>query len=90
MLESQLQAKIIQYIKKNFNQKYFLLKVVNCNRPGFPDIALLSKERTICIEVKQLGKKPRPLQKFVMKQLEGVGVECYVVDSMEKLYEINL
>ena len=90
MLESKLQAKIIKFIKDNYHQKYFILKVVNCNRPGYPDITLVSGNRTICIEVKQLGKKPRPLQVRVMKELEMRGVECYVVDSMESLKDIDL
>jgi len=87
MLESKIQAKIVKHIKENYPQ-YFLLKVLTCNRNGYPDITLLSGGQTICLEVKQVGKKPRPLQRLIMEQLEQVGILCYVVSSVEDVKKI--
>lgn len=81
MLESKIQSKIIAHLRKNTN--YITLNVSNVNMAGFPDILVLSGSNTFCIEVKQKGKKPRPLQLWVMKQLESVGIKCYVMDEFD-------
>ena len=83
MLESRIQAKIITYLKRHYGKGYVILNITNVNMPGFPDILVLSGKHSFCIEVKQLGKKPRTLQSFVMKQLEKKGVRCYVMDSCD-------
>ncbi len=81
MLESKIQAKIITYLRKNYSSGYVILNITNVNMPGFPDVLVLSGSHSFCIEVKQKGKKPRPLQNFVMKKLEKIGVKCYVMDE---------
>jgi DUF1009 family protein len=81
MLESKIQAKIIQYLRKHYGSKYEVLNITNVNKPGFPDLLILGEKHSFCIEVKQKGKKPRALQVFVMKQLEKKGIKCYVMDE---------
>ena len=85
MLESKIQAKIIQYLRKFYGKEYEVLNITNVNKPGFPDILVLGSNGSFCIEVKQKGKKPRTLQRFVMKQLERKGIKCYVMDEFDPI-----
>ena len=59
-------------------------KWVSPGTNGVPDrIILFPGGRIIFCELKAPGEKPRPLQLYRKKQLEGLGFEIRVVDSME-------
>jgi uncharacterized protein YozE (UPF0346 family) len=50
---------------------------------GAPDRIILMPDGKIrFVEFKVLGAEPRPLQKFRLAQLYGMGFEAYVIDSM--------
>ena len=67
MLESKIQAKLIKDLE---SKGYYVIKLSVTNKPGIPDIIALPPNCTAeFYEVKQQGKKPRPLQDFRMKEI---------------------
>jgi hypothetical protein len=65
------------------------LKFTTPTLDGAPDrLILMPKGRIAFVEVKQKGKKPRPLQVLRMKQLSNLGFMCFVLDDIEQIPEI--
>lgn len=59
------------------------LKYSNGNETGYPDrMVLLPGGGIIWVEIKSAGKKLRKLQQIRKEQLEALGHEVYVVDSV--------
>lgn len=76
MTEQQIQAKII---KKLEAQGYYVIKLVQTNKPGIPDLIAIPKDSNVeFIEVKRPGKKPSPLQLYRMKELQEHGIKSSV------------
>lgn len=48
---------------------------------GVPDRLVLYKGRTYFIELKAPGKKPRPLQKRMIKQMEDRGASVTIISD---------
>ena len=86
MLESALQSKIIIWLEKN---GWFVVKIIQCNKNGIPDLMALRNGTAIFIEVKALGKKARPLQEFRINQLTKQGFTAKVIDKIEDDYEFT-
>lgn len=61
------------------------LKYSNPNQAGFPDRLVLLPGRTLWVELKSAGEKPRPLQIQRHEQLRSLGQEVYVADSRDKI-----
>lgn len=56
---------------------------------GLPDrLCLLPGGRVIFTEIKETGKKPTELQRFIHGKLRGMGFEVLVVDTHERIEEI--
>lgn len=54
-----------------------------------PDrIVLLPQGRIIFIELKAPGKKPRPIQKYRIKELKALGFRVEIIDSIEGINNI--
>lgn len=87
MLESKLQERIIQDLKK---RGWFVLKVIRCNLAGFNDIVIFRKGVTVFLELKALGKTADPIQELRHHQLRAQGFEVYTVDSFEKYLNLKL
>jgi hypothetical protein len=85
MLESKLQSKMIKLAEEN---GWYVLKLLSTNKPGIPDLYMYREGRTVFVEVKREGGKPRPLQEYRMKELKEIGVEALVCDSIEKFKEL--
>lgn len=85
-----LESLIEQHLVKEVNRRDGLcLKFNSQSMTGIPDRIILMKNGTVgFIEVKQKGKKPRPLQKLRMKQLRRLGFKVYTLDEKEKIGEI--
>ena len=86
ILESEIQRKII---KKLTDQGWYVVKIIQTNKNGFPDLMCLKSGRTIFIEVKRPEGKPRPLQVYRMKEIMGYGFECYVMSSIHDIVYID-
>ena len=86
MLESKIQTRI----KKKLEEKgYLVVKLINTNCNGIPDLMCLKDGKAIFIEVKQPTGVLSELQKLRIKQLKGLGFEVkvwsdYEVDFMLK------
>lgn len=85
-----LESLIEQYLVKEVNRRDGLcLKFNSQSMTGVPDRIILMKNGTVAfVEVKQKGKKPRPLQELRMKQLRQLGFKVYILDEKEKIGEI--
>ena len=81
---------IEQHLVKEDNRRDGLcLKFNSQSMTGIPDRIILMKNGTVgFVEVKQKGKKPRPLQELRMKQLRRLGFKVYTLDEKEKIGEI--
>ena len=56
---------------------------------GLPDrLCLLPGGRVIFAEIKETGKKPTEIQKFIHGKLRGMGFEVLVVDSYSIIEDI--
>ena len=78
MRESEIQSHII---KKLEAAGWYLIKIIQCNKNGFPDLIALRQGSTIFIEVKAKGKKARPLQEYRHQQLKKQGFKTLVIDD---------
>lgn len=85
-----LESLIEQHLVKEVNRRNGLcLKFNSQSMTGIPDRIILMKNGTVAfVEVKQKGKKPRPLQELRMKQLRQLGFKVYTLDEKEKIGEI--
>ena len=85
-----LESLIEQHLVKEVNRREGLcLKFNSQSMTGIPDRIILMKNGTVgFVEVKQKGKKPRPLQELRMKQLRQLGFKVYTLDEKEKIGEI--
>lgn len=85
-----LESLIEQHLVREVNRRDGLcLKFNSQSMTGIPDRIILMKNGTVAfVEVKQKGKKPRPLQELRMKQLRQLGFKVYTLDEKEKIGEI--
>lgn len=85
--ESKLQKKIRLDLEKD---GWYVVKVMLCNKPGFPDLMPLKNRRQIFfIEVKDKGKKAEPLQEYVHDILRKIGFNVFTIDTWEKYLELK-
>ena len=86
MLEKQLQKQIIYHAEV---RGWYVVKIITCNKNGFPDLMLLKNNSVIFIEVKRPGMKLRPLQQYRFTELANYGMtKVYCVNDIEQLKEI--
>lgn len=64
------------------------IKMIPTYDNGIPDRQALYKGRTVFIEFKKEGEKPRPLQINFMKELGKMGFEVCVIDSIQGVNEL--
>lgn len=85
-----LESLIEQHLVREVNRRNGLcLKFNSQSMTGIPDRIILMKNGTVgFVEVKQKGKKPKPLQELRMKQLRQLGFKVYTLDEKEKIGEI--
>lgn len=64
-------------------------KLVSPGLDGMPDrLVLMPEGKMAFVELKAPGKKPRPLQRVRIRQLEAMGYGVHVVDSAERIREV--
>jgi Holliday junction resolvase len=77
-MESKIQAKI----KARFEQAgWIVVKLIQTNCNGIPDLMCLKGGKTVFVEVKQPGKKPTELQQFRHDQLTQNGFQVFILSS---------
>lgn len=79
MLESYIEKKYVELVKK-LGGMALKLEAISCS--GVPDrLVLMPNGRMFFVELKQKGKKPRPIQIKRHEQLKALGYEVYVYDG---------
>lgn len=83
MLEKVIEKKLVAAVKKMGG---IAAKFVSPGLDGMPDrLVLLPNGKMAFVELKALGKKPRPLQLRRIKQLQQLGFACYVIDNDDQI-----
>lgn len=86
MTEKYIEQKLVKAVKKRGGMA---LKFVSPGLDGVPDrIVLLPMGRMVFVELKAPGKKMRPVQEKIKKQLEALGFLVYCVDGVEQFDEV--
>ena len=86
MLESQIQRKIITTLEAD---GWYVVKHIQTNRNGFPDLQALKDGRCIFIEVKRPNGRLSDLQKLRLQQLTDKGFNCYIINDLTQLHDIT-
>ena len=81
-----LESLIEQHLVREVNRRDGLC--LKFNSQSMTGIILMKNGTVGFVEVKQKGKKPRPLQELRMKQLRRLGFKVYTLDEKEKIGEI--
>ena len=76
LTEQQIQKKIINRLEK---EGYLVLKLIKCNKNGYPDLLAVKENDTMFIEVKRPEGKLSELQKARINEmrLKGINVKCW-------------
>lgn len=75
MLESKVQRKLI---KKLESEGWYVVKIIACNKNGFPDLICFKNGTVECVEVKAKKGVVSELQKYRIKELNEKGIKAYV------------
>ena len=77
MTEQQIQSKKIKELE---SQGYYVIKLINTNKNGIPDLVAIPKDSDVLfVEVKRHDGKLSKLQEFRIKELKthGINVEVF-------------
>lgn len=85
LLESTIEKQVSKYAE---SLGWLSYKFKSANNRGVPDHIYFRDGRTILIEFKQKGKKPRPLQQFHINKMKEQLIPVYVVDSIKSGHEV--
>jgi Holliday junction resolvase len=80
--ESILQSKVIRHFEL---KGYMVVKIIQCNKNGMPDLMLLKEGKTFFIECKAEKGRLSELQKYRHEQLEEQGFEVRTIYKLEEL-----
>lgn len=81
-----MESKIQAAIKAKFERSgWIVVKLIQTNCNGIPDLMCLKNGKTVFIEVKQPGKEPTELQKYRHSELIKQGFTVYVLTSDKDL-----
>ena len=84
--EAQIQRAMLVKLEK---LGWYVIKLIQTNKNGIPDLLCHKDGRTVYIEVKRPGYKPATMQTFRMKQLEDAGMETFVMSDISELDKLN-
>ena len=77
-----MESKIQSNIKARFERAgWMVVKLIQTNCNGIPDLMCLKNGKTIFIEVKQPGREPTELQKYRHYELIKQGFTVHVMTS---------
>lgn len=81
LTEQAIQKKIITQLEK---QGYFVLKLIKCNKNGYPDLIAIKEDETIFIEVKRPDGILSELQKVRIKELRSRNINVKIWQGYEQ------
>ena len=73
--EQQIQKKIITQLEK---QGYFTLKLIKCNKNGYPDLLVVKENECFFIEVKKPDGKLSELQKIRINEMRKKNINVKI------------
>ena len=80
--ESILQSKIIHHFEL---LGWYVVKIIQCNKNGMPDLMLLRDGKTFFIECKAEKGRLSELQKYRHEQLQELGFEVRTIYKMQEI-----
>ena len=83
--ESEIEKKVTAHAIKH---GWLAIKIVPINCRGLPDHLYIHEGKIIMVEFKAPGEKPRKLQVLIHDILRKHGVEVYVIDDVDKGFEV--
>jgi Holliday junction resolvase len=83
-LESCVQREIITYLERC---GWYVVKLIQTNKNGIPDLMAVRDGRCIFIEVKRAKQTPKPLQMYRINELIQHGATSFVSHSVEEIKE---
>ena len=81
MLESAIQSKLIKQYEK---EGYYVIKLIQTNKNGIPDLILLKDGKAFFIEVKTEKGKVSELQKFRHEELKKYGFTTQILTNADR------
>ena len=82
MRESQIQSQIIHWLEK---EGWLVVKIIQTNKNGWPDLQIHKLGVTIFIEVKSEKGIVSELQRYRHKQLTEQGFFVFITKSLKEL-----
>lgn len=82
MKESYIQSQIIVKLE---SWGWMVVKLIQTNTNGIPDLMAMKDGKTIFIEVKREGEQPAPLQKHRLNQINLHGILAFWVNNAEDI-----
>lgn len=86
MGESKLQARIINDLELH---GWEVVKIIRCNKSGWPDVQAYKNNIAVFIECKDINKEAKPLQLFRHNKLRKQGFIVAVIDTWEGYLEFK-
>jgi Holliday junction resolvase len=81
-----MESKIQTNIKARFERAgWIVVKLIQTNCNGIPDLMCLKNGQTVFVEVKQPGRGPTDLQRFRHTQLIQSGFQVFTLTSEKDL-----
>jgi Holliday junction resolvase len=87
MLEKELQKQVTNALA---DKGYYVVKLIQTNRNGIPDLLAVKENRCIFIELKRGNGTARKLQEYRMNEIRSHGVECYLLNEVNKTEILSL
>tara|TARA_R110000822_G_scaffold76108_3_gene182989 strand:- start:1228 stop:1485 length:258 start_codon:yes stop_codon:yes gene_type:complete len=84
MLEQQIQKKITTKLER---EGWFVLKLIKCNKNGYPDLLAVKGNECFFIEVKREKGILSPLQKSRLREMKNLGINVKVWTDYEIDYK---
>lgn len=84
MKESTIEKQLREEIEKLGGKAF---KFTSPGNVGVPDRIVMLAGQVRFVELKKPGKELRPLQKYRKRQIEKLGFQVAVIDSIEKVEE---
>ena len=83
--EAQIQAKIIRTME---NDGWFVVKLIQTNRNGIPDLVAHKEGKTLYVEVKAINGRISPLQAHRITELTKAGIPSFIVRTETEINDI--
>lgn len=83
--EAQIQAKIIRTME---NDGWFVVKLIQTNRNGIPDLVAHKDGKTLYVEVKAINGRISPLQAHRITELTKAGIPSFIVRTETEINDI--